>query len=103
MTVTELLSYEDCERVINENTKCIVMYGSANCGHCIHFLPIFTENSRKYKNVKFCHVEATKTEIDNILGYPTIVFYKNGEPYDSIVGADVENFLLQLQKLSNMA
>lgn len=102
MTVIELSTYDDFERETNSNPRCVIMYGSANCGHCIHFLPIFIENSKIYTNIKFYHVESTKIEIDNIVGYPTIVFYKNKEPYNSIIGADVDSFLSQLKKLSNM-
>ncbi len=69
----------------------VVFFWAPWCGHCKMFAPTFDELSREYADkLKFaklnCDEHAAVASKCKIMGTPTMLFYKNGEEVDRIVG-----------------
>ena len=70
------------------------------CLPCEILSPILTELDKKYKNVEFYKVNSDEASnfstINNITSIPTLIFYKDGEEKERIVGVEC------LDKISNV-
>ena len=75
----------------NLSTKnvCILFYAPW-CGHCKMFKPVFIQTAEKMyperRNIVFAAFDCADNNIDklqtlNILGYPTVILFKNGKKY----------------------
>ncbi len=70
------------------------------CMPCQMLAPVLTELDKKYKDVQVYKVNADEapnfTQMNNINSIPTLIFYKDGEEKERVVG------LNSLDKLSNI-
>lgn len=103
-TVYELHSDIEKRRFVKEHPQgAIIFYGRANCGHCQHMLPIFTELARQYPTVPMAHLELTRVNIDNepesdmIHGVPAFFRYSNGQLVDNFAGASQDRLVATVQ------
>ena len=99
MSITELTS-RDAQLQLMQSPKCVIFFGSAHCGHCMKMGPIFSQLASQYRNTAFGHVEVSNLKVDNLgPGVPVFVFYRNGEPFDKVVGADEKQLRAKLAQL----
>ena len=89
VTMTEITSVEQYEDFAKRNRKCLIFYGSENCGHCQHIKPTVYQLVKQYPGIKFGHVEVTKMHVDNLEGVPVFVGFRDGTAVDKVEGADV--------------
>lgn len=80
----------------------IVKIWASWCGPCKAYNPIFDQLIEKYKgtNVKFCQVQVDDnqdliSEL-NVKAVPTIVFVKNGQEVDRIVGLKTKDQIVEM-------
>jgi len=93
------LSESELPKVINdEKTPLVIVDFFAEwCMPCVMMGPVFERLSEKNKKVKFCKINvddapkaSEKYEISSI---PCIVFFKDGEVVDRVVGSIAEDLL----------
>lgn len=67
------------------------------CGPCYAIAPIIEELENEYKDVEFTKIDADENQnflMEHlIMGIPTLLFLKNGEEVDRIVGAVPKEFI----------
>jgi len=90
MTVIEITDDVYADTITN-NPAVLVDFWAAWCGPCKMIGPMMEELSEKYNGkVLFCKVnvdENKKVSMDNgIMAIPTLMLYKNGKVFDTIVG-----------------
>ncbi len=75
---------------INEDKLTLVKYAASWCGPCRVLSPILEEVVKNYTDINVGEVNIeTHNDLafrDGIRGVPTIVFYRNGNLVDKIVG-----------------
>ncbi|MBR1775173.1 MAG: thioredoxin [Bacteroidales bacterium] len=84
------------ELVMNEKKLVVLDCGATWCGPCQHIAPIIEELAKEYEGkavVAKCDVDEapdipSKYGIRNV---PTVLFIKNGELLDKMVGANSKN------------
>jgi len=87
--VQEIKTIEDHDGFIENNDKCIMFFGSNKCSRCSDMTPIFNDMAKNYPQIKFSHVEVTKTTVEDLgNSLPVFVCYKNNVPVGKVVGAD---------------
>jgi thioredoxin 1 len=68
----------------------VVDFWAAWCGPCKMMAPIFEAESKEHKNIKFMKLDVdAHPEIASKLGImsiPTLLFYKDGEVVEQLVG-----------------
>ena len=89
--------------VLKSNKLTVVDFWAPWCGYCIKLSPIIEQISQEMPDVKF--VKCNTDECMNIAqayaisGLPCILFFKNGEPQDRLVGAmPKSNIIASIQK-----
>lgn len=98
--IREITDTEQEAKFIADNRKCVIFFGAASCGHCVHMKPLVEEKSREYTNIDFAHVEVTKVKVENLPGAPIFVYYFNGIPFEMLIGAVESDFVKYLDELS---
>jgi hypothetical protein len=86
--VVELTSHIEHDNFIENNKKCVIFFGSKNCGHCSSMVPFTEDLALKNPNIKFGHIEITKVNTENINGVPVFVIYENKLPVEVVLGAN---------------
>ena len=81
------------EEVVKNSEKLMLLNVFADwCLPCEILAPIFKELDKKYKNVEFYKVNSDEAHnfstTNNITSIPTIIFYKDGEEKERIVGVE---------------
>ena len=89
------------QEVVRNSGKLMLLNVCADwCLPCEILDPILTELDKKYKNVEFYRVNSDEASnfqtTNNITSIPTLIFYKDGEEKERIVGVE------SLEKLSNV-
>ena len=89
------------EEVVKNSGKLMLLNVYADwCLPCEILSPILNELDKKYKNVEFYKVNSDEaynfSTTNNITSIPTLIFYKNGEEIERIVGVEC------LEKLSDV-
>lgn len=87
----ELLTKEEFENnVINSPTLAVVDFFATWCGPCKMLAPIIEELSQELPDVKFYKIDVDKLRelaVEySIRGVPTLIFFKNGEIKETVVG-----------------
>lgn len=91
---------------ISENKLTLVKYKASWCGPCSVLTPILNKVSQDFPDVNFGEVDIdTHPDLavkDGIRGVPTIVFYKNGQVVDRMVGLQpAQTYIDKINSLSN--
>jgi len=87
--VQEITNVEDHDSFIQNNDKCIMFFGSNKCKKCNNMTQTFDDIAKNYPQIKFSHVEVTKTTVENLgNSLPIIVCYKNNVPVGKVVTPD---------------
>ena len=100
MTVKNLTS-KNFEEFIKTGTT-VIDFSAEWCGPCKIMSPIFEKTSGKVKDVKFGRVDVDKESIlaqrFYVMSVPTLIFFKNKEQVDRIVGVIDEKELIKKAK-----
>lgn len=87
--VQEITNVEDHDYFIQNNDKCIIFFGSNKCQQCDNMIQTFDNIAKNYPQIKFSHVEVTKTTVEGLgNSLPLIVCYKNNVPISKIATTD---------------
>ena len=95
--VVEIKNANETDSFIGNNNKAIIFFGSIRCGHCRNMIPIFEKMAKQYPSIAFGHIEVTEVEVENIKGVPVFVAYKNHQPIDSVLGANLKSLTKMIQ------
>lgn len=96
--VEEITNVQDHDHFIQNNDKCIMFFGSNKCKKCDGMNKTLNDISRNYPNIKFSHVEVTKTTVENLgNSLPIVVCYKNNEPVGKVVTTDKNDIINMIQ------
>lgn len=84
----KLINEENFQENVSEGIVLVKFY-SDSCIPCKFILPILTEISSAFQNVKFTEIDAlenpTITSKYNISSVPTIIIFKDGEPVKKLI------------------
>lgn len=91
---------------INENKLTLVKYAANWCGPCRMLTPILNKVVENYTDINVGEVNIdTHPDLavkDGVRSVPTIVFYKNGQAIDRMVGLQpAQNYIDKINSLSN--
>jgi thioredoxin-like negative regulator of GroEL len=104
--VQEIKTVEDHDGFIENNDKCIMFFGSNRCSKCGDMTAIYNDMARNYPQIKFSHVEVTKTTVEDLGdSLPVFVCYKNNTPVGKVIGADkngIVNMINNNFKINNV-
>ena len=69
------------ENYDNVNNNKLILYYASWCGWSQKFLPVWDDFKKQHPDVSTDMIECTNnSSCGNIKGYPTIIYYKNGNP-----------------------
>ena len=104
-TVIEL-SDQNFQQVVNDSTlPVLVDFYSPTCGPCHALAPIIEQLAGQYAGrALICKLDTSRNQMTaaqfQIRGVPTLIFFKNGQSVDQVVGA-VPGHELE-QRLNNL-
>jgi len=99
-----VLTDENFDSTITENEFVFVEFYAPWCGHCKRLIPEYEALATHFKDtkVKIAKVDCIEEEQIatkfNIMGYPTLKFFKNGEPKDYDGGRTASDLITWLTK-----
>jgi len=91
-TVLEL-SDQDFQQVVNNSTlPVLVDFYSPTCGPCHALAPVIEQLAGQYAGrALICKLDTSRHQMTatkfQIRGVPTLIFFKDGQPVDQVVGA----------------
>ena len=96
--VTDVTDQNFDEKVIKSTLPVLVDLWAPWCGPCRMVAPVVEKLSEKYKGkVNFCRLNIDENPQTaskyKIMAIPTLMFFKNGEAIDTVVGAVPERAL----------
>ncbi|TRN00260.1 thioredoxin [Sulfolobus sp. F1] len=76
---------------ITKNKIAVVDFWAEWCASCFILSPIIEELARDYPQIGFGKINSDENpEISarySVMSLPTVIFFKNGEPVDAVIGA----------------
>lgn len=99
MSLIEINSDAEEHQFIKNNSRAVIFFGSANCGHCRDITPWFEDLVNKYGSIAFGHVETSRIPVADMDGAPTFAGYTDGVPTHMVLGADKPKILKMLDEL----
>ena len=96
--VEEILNVGDHDAFIKNNNECVMFFGSDKCKKCDDMASPFNDIAKNYPQIKFSHVEVTKTTVENLVdSLPIFVCNKNNIPVGKVVGPDKNGIINMIQ------
>ena len=91
-TVRELTDQTFQETVENSPLPVLVDFYSPTCGPCQALAPVINQLAQEYAGrAVICKLDTSRHQMTaarfQIRGVPTLIFFKNGQPVDQVVGA----------------
>ena len=87
---------------LSKNKVLLLLFTISDCNPCKLINTFITNNIFEYKKVQYIILDIDKhkeiADNFNITVLPTIVFYKNNEILNTIIGYDENNLLEELKK-----
>lgn len=84
------MSIEELNNVVKNSERAVVKFGASWCGPCRAMKPVFDRLSKIYNDVSFVEVDIDDSEDVamefGVMSVPTLMFFKNGEFLDRMVG-----------------
>ena len=95
-----VITNENLEDYINGELPFVLDFWAEWCGQCKALTPTITSLDEEYKDkivVGKCNIEENEDIISkyNIRNLPTILFFKNGEVIDKIIGVPIKSVLIE--------
>jgi len=85
------LTTKDFDNFISSHKVAVVDFWAEWCAPCLILAPIIEELAQDYPQVGFGKVNSDEEpEIASrygVMSLPTVIFFKNGEPVDEVIGA----------------
>jgi thioredoxin 1 len=100
----QLLNETTYNEKINENKLTVVKYFGKRCVPCKVLAPALESIVGNYPDVNFGEVDIDQNmslvQKDGIRGVPAVIFYKNGQPLDRLVGLHpIQNYVGKIESL----
>jgi thioredoxin 1 len=94
-------SYND---LIKSDKLTVIKFFGTRCGPCKVLAPVLERVTKNYPDVNFGEVdidqERNVTINEGIRGVPAVIFYKNGQPLDRLVGLHpIQNYINKIESL----
>ena len=95
------LTDQDFQQVVGSaSLPVLVDFYSPTCGPCKTLAPVISRLARAYAGkAVICKLDTSRHQMTaaqfQIRGVPTLIFFKNGQPVDQVVGAVPEQELVQ--------
>ena len=90
------LDSKEYYEIIKSDNLSVIKYGASWCGPCRVLAPILEGVSQKFDDVNFGEIDVdSQQEIareQGIRSVPTIIFFKNGEIIERLVGLQQADF-----------
>lgn len=95
-----IITNENLEDYINGELPFVLDFWAEWCGQCKALAPTITSLDEEYKDkiiVGKCNIEEIEGIISkyNIRNLPTLLFFKNGEIVDKIIGVPIKSVLIE--------
>ncbi len=96
--MTEILKDTNFDETLKNNKYVLVDFFAVWCGPCKMLAPIMDELSEEYKD----KIKIVKLDVDespetarkfDIMSIPTMIFFENGEPKDTLMGLIAKDVL----------
>ena len=102
----EQFTVDSYNQKTNEDKLTIVKYAAKWCGPCKVLSPLLDGVMGGFQNVNFGEVDIDENPTlavkDGVRSVPTIVFYKNGQAIDRMVGLQpAQNYTTKINSLLN--
>lgn len=91
---------------LDNNDKCIIMFGASWCGPCKVAKPRFEGLEKDYPNIAFayCDVDESQKTAQSlgVMSVPTFITFFDGSDVQSTIGANGDGMKNILDKLASM-
>jgi thioredoxin 1 len=90
--------------MVKEDKLTVVKFFGVWCGPCRVLAPVLESIVSKYPDVNFGEVDIDQERniaiSEGIRGVPAVIFYKNGQPLDRLVGLHpIQNYINKVESL----
>jgi len=97
---------DDLEKIVQQNSKVIVMFGKGSCGYCRKLKPKFEKASNDNPKYQFYYANPDTQDwsrdfVGGMEGLPTLVGFKNGYQVNKLEGDDPNNIYTILLDIEN--